>query len=176
MLITVAIVSAIAAIGVGVTTTLVRMSRGESGAVQVDTFLRRHRELAVARRRDIEIWFIAPNQVESRMRAVPNPPAATPAPQVLERVTIEGGIGYRIFPGVPDTPNVFGNAAAISLGGLTPVMFSSEGSFLDAGNNPINASLFLGVPNDALTATAVTILGATGTVERWRWDGSEWVK
>jgi prepilin-type N-terminal cleavage/methylation domain-containing protein len=176
ILITLAIIGVLAGVGIGVTTTLVRMTRGQTGAQQLDAFLRRHREIAVARRRDIEIWFLAPNQVESRVRAVPDPPTATPAAQVLERVTFEGGISYRLFAGLPDTPNLFGNANPIQLGGTAPVMLSSEGALLDAGNNPINASLFLGVVNDPLTATAVTILGATSTVERWRWDGRRWVK
>jgi hypothetical protein len=176
MVITAAILITITGIGIGVSSTLLRMTRGESGAQQLDAFLRRHREMAVARRRDIEIWFLAPNQVESRARAVPNPPAATPAPTVLERITFEGGIRFGLFPGLPDTPNLFGAANAIALGGATPVMFSSEGSFLDTNNNPINASLFLGIPEDPLSATAVTVLGATGTVERWRWDGTRWAR
>jgi len=176
LLITVAIFGVLAAIGIGVTTTIVRMTRGETGAQQLDAFLKRNREMATARRRDIEIWFLEPNQVESRVRAVPDPPAATPAPTVLERISFEGGIEFRAFPGLPDTPNAFGNATEINLNGATPVLFSSEGSFLDAANNPINATLLLGIEGDPLSATAVTILGASAGIERWRWNGATWTK
>jgi len=176
ILITVAIIAILAGVGVGVTTTLVRMTRGETGAQQLDGFLKRHREMAVARRRDIEICFIAPNQVQSAQRAVPDPPAATPAPTVLETMTFEGRIGYRLFPGVPDTPNLFGNATEVAVGGTAPTMFSSEGAFIDAGNNPVNATISLGIEGDPLSATAVTVLGATASIERWRWNGANWTK
>ena len=176
VLVVVAIIGILAGVGVGITTTLVRMTRGETGAQQLDGFLKRHREMAVARRRDIEIRFLPPNQVQSAERAVPDPPAATPPPTVLETMTFEGRIGYRLFPGIPDTPNQFGNATEIAVGGAAPVMFSSEGALIDAGDNPVNATISLGVEGDALSATAVTVLGATATIERWRWNGSNWTK
>ena len=174
LLITVAVIAIVAGIGIGVSNTLVRTARGESGAQQLEAFLRRHREMAVARRRDIEIRFLAPNQVQSAIRAVPDPPNPTPAPTVLETVTFEGGITYRQFPGVPDTPNAFGNGVPVALGGPEPVMFSSEGAFVDVASNPVNATIQLGGEGDALTATAVTVLGATATIERFRWDGVKW--
>lgn len=176
ILVVVAIIGILAGVGVGVTTTLVRMTRGESGAQQLDAFLKRHREMAVARRRDIEVRFLPPNQVQSAQRAVPDPPAATPAPTVLETMTFEGGITFRLFAGIPDTPNQFGNGTEVALGGAAPVMFSSEGALLDAGNNPVNATISLGIEGDPLSATAVTVLGATASIERWRWNGANWTK
>lgn len=170
------IIGMLAAVALGVTSNVVRSARGEAGAQQLDAFLRRHRELAVARRRDIEIRFLGTNQVQSAMRAIPNPPAATPAPEELETITYEGNVQYRLFPGLPDTPNAFGNVTAVSVGPNEPVMFSSEGSFLDVDSNPVNATIMLGVENEPLTASAVTILGASATIERWRWNGSGWTK
>jgi hypothetical protein len=64
----------------------------------------------------------------------------------------------------------------VALGGVTPVMFSSEGAFVDIAGNPVNATVSLGIEDDPLSATAVTILGATATVERWRWTGVAWTK
>jgi prepilin-type N-terminal cleavage/methylation domain-containing protein len=176
VIVTLAVLSILAGVGIGVSSTIVRMVRGESGAQQLDAFLKRHREMAVARRRDIEIRFLPPNRIQSALRAVPDPPNPTPAPAVLETVTFEGGIEYRAFPLIPDTPNQFGNAAAISVGGNLPVMFSSDGAFLDIDSNPVNATLLTGVDGDPLTAGAVTILGATATIERWRWNGAEWTR
>jgi hypothetical protein len=152
------------------------MTRGESGAQQLDGFLKRHREIAVARRRDIEIRFLAPNQFQSAQRAVPDPPAVTPDPTVLETITFEGRIEYRLFNGLPDTPNLFGNATEVSIGAVQPVMFSSEGAFIDVVGNPVNATISLGIEGDPLSASAVTILGATATLERWRWNGASWTK
>lgn len=176
MLVTIAVIGVAAGMAIGVTNTVVRMSRGESGAQQLDGFLKRHREIAVARRRDIEVRFIAPNQFQSAQRAVPDPPAATPPPTVLETMTFEGRIEYRQFAGIPDTPNLFGNGTPVAVGGAATVMFSSEGAFIDVANNPVNATISLGIEGDPLSATALTVLGATASIERWRWNGANWTK
>lgn len=174
MMIVVAVAGVLAAIAIGMSTTAVRMSKGEAGAAQLDGFLKRHREMALARRRDIEIQFDAPNRVRSVQR--PGVGDANADPIDLETLTLEGGIEFRVFDGIPDTPNAFGNGTAVTLGGLEPVMFASEGMFMDVAGNPINATISLGVEDDPLTATAVTILGTTATIERWRWNGASWTK
>ncbi|MCA1585814.1 MAG: type II secretion system GspH family protein [Acidobacteria bacterium] len=172
------LVGILSGLAIGVSPSLIRTARGESGAQELDSFLKRHREMAIGRRRDIEIRFLPPNQVQSAQRAVPDPPNPTPAPEVLETMTFEGSIEYWSPAGVADTPDSFGNANPITLGGVAPVMFSSEGSLLDAGGNPVNATISLGVDGDPLTATAVTILGTTASVSRWRWTGvyGGWVR
>jgi type II secretory pathway pseudopilin PulG len=175
LLVVVAITIVVAGIGIGINTTTVRMSRGEVASAQLDAFLKRHREMALARRRDIEVHFDAPNIVRTVQR--PGLGDANADPIDLETLTLEGGIEFRLFPEVPDdTPNQFGNATPVALGGLEPVMFASEGMFMDVAGNPVNATISLGVPDDPLTATAVTILGTTATVERWRWNGASWTK
>jgi prepilin-type N-terminal cleavage/methylation domain-containing protein len=175
MVVVVAIAGILAAIGIGMSTNSVRASRGESAAAQLDGFLKRHREIALARRRDIEIRFIAPNQVRSIQR--PGLGDVDQDPVDLETLTLEGGIEFRLFDEIPDdTPNGFGNGAPVTLGGLEPVMFASEGMFMDVAANPVNATISLGMENEPLTASAVTILGTTATIERWRWNGAAWTK
>ena len=97
-------------------------------------------------------------------------------PLELETMRLEGGIEFRQFDGQNDTPNQFGADTPVTLGGLEPVMFASEGMFMDVAGNPVNATIFMGIPNEPLTASAVTVLGATATIERWRWNGSSWTK
>jgi len=172
----VAILAVLGGVAIGVTPSIVRVAKGQSGAQELSAFMKRHRELAISRRRNIEIAFTAPNQVRSTQRAVPDPPNPLGPSTVLETKFLEGGVQYGTFAGVPDTPDAFGNAAAIVLGGANPVMFTSEGSFTDADGNPINASIFLGVPNQVSTANALTIIGTTATVRTFRWDGSRWIQ
>jgi hypothetical protein len=65
------------------------------------------------------------------------------------------------------------------------VMFTTSGSFvgstqsaanlyLTTNNNPVNASLFLGITGKTATARAVTIFGATGRVRSYYWTGTSW--
>lgn len=176
LVLTITLVATLTAIAVGVTPNIVKWAKGDSGAMELDAFLKRHRETAIARRRDIEIRFIEPNQVESAERSVPDPENGVNeiTTTVLERLTFEGRIQYWKPDGAPDTPDGFGNEAVIDLGGTEPVMFSSEGAFLDSDGDPVNATLFVGVKGDPQTATAVTILGTTASIRRWHWNGTGW--
>ncbi len=177
LLMVVSIIAILGGIAMGVTNEAVRSAKGKSGAQQLASFLKRHRELAISRRRNIEIAFTLPNTVISTQRAVPNPPAPLGPSTVLETMYLEGQIGYRKFPSVIlDTPDAFGSLAAVNLGGANPVMFTSEGTFADVNGDPINATLLLGVANLPVTANAVTIIGTTGTLRQWRWDGGRWVQ
>ena len=176
VLLVVALIGIVSAIAIGVTPDIIRVAKGQSGAQQLSAFLKRHREMAVSRRRNIEITFTAPNVVSSVQRAVPDPPNPTPAPTPLETLYLEGDIEFRLFGGVPDTPDGFGNLAPVNLGGADPVMFTSEGSFTDVNGDPINAALFMGIENQVNTANALTIIGTTAAVRAWRWDGGRRVQ
>jgi hypothetical protein len=78
----------------------------------------------------------------------------------------------------------FGANAAIYIGsngamvgGGPPIMkFRSTGSFTDSVYSPLNGTIFVGVPNQAFTARAVTIFGGTGRVRPYTWTGSTWVE
>jgi prepilin-type N-terminal cleavage/methylation domain-containing protein len=176
ILLVVAIIGILSAVAIGVTPSIINSAKGSSGASQLGSFLKRTREMAISRRRNIEIRFIAPNQVQSAQRGVPDPPNPTPATVVLETMTLEGRVEYRTFAGLPDTPDAFGAAAAITLGGANPVMFTSEGSFADVNGDPVNASLFVGIDRQPLTANAITVLGTTAAVRSWKWNGGTWIE
>lgn len=180
----VAIVGVLAGVAIGVTPSIVQKAKGQSGAAQVTAFLKRFRELAISHRRNIEIRFVGEDQIEAAERAVPQEGVETPEPTVLETQTFEGGIRYFQFEGQPDTPDAFGNAAAVTVGGVAyatftsgtnRMMFTSEGSLTDANGDAVNATILLGVPGRAETATAITLLGTTATVRAWQFDGSRWV-
>ena len=123
-----------------------------------------------------------PYRVRAYQRAVPNPPAVTPAPTLIETMYFEGRLEYRKFPAIPDTPDGFGNGTAIFIGGAaapvagSPVMFTSEGSFTDTNGDPVNGTLLLGIANQPSTANALTIIGTTATVRSWRYNGGRWVQ
>jgi hypothetical protein len=75
-------------------------------------------------------------------------------------------------------PGSDGNAEAIDINSDADdqIMFTSEGSFVDAVGDPVNVTLTFATNQQHGTETAVVISGVTAMVSAWRWDGSQWVK
>jgi prepilin-type N-terminal cleavage/methylation domain-containing protein len=136
--------------------------------------LRSAREKAISHRIEVQIQFVGTNQI--KMTEIWNVGTA-PAPVTY---SFEGGAQYVLFSGVPDIPAPynFGNSSAIYFGGVSggpPIMkFTTNGSFIDGGNTIVNGAVFLGIPGRPLTARAISVLGATGRVREYHWDGSTW--
>jgi type II secretory pathway pseudopilin PulG len=165
-------------------------SRANSAMDAVISQLRQARELAIAKRRNVQVTFTAPNQIQLTILTLPGETVPPPMPAVYLNDGVPGGLSFYVFPSIPDTPMGFGNGTAINLqqpggGGAWTVMFTTSGAFAgtaqSAGslyqatsNNPVNASLFLGIPGKTNTARAVTVFGATGRVRSYYWTGTTW--
>lgn len=52
--------------------------------------------------------------------------------------------------------------------------FTTNGALIDGNNSTVNGTVFLGIPGKNQTARAITILGATGRVRQYHWDGNQW--
>lgn len=138
--------------------------------------LRLARELAITERRDIQIAFTSTNTITLTrvlslgMVANPNEPFG-----VIRTVQIASPAVFMVPPGMPDTPDGFGNAGAIEfegiVGGPPTMMFQSDGTFVDTAGNLVNGTVFLGVPNISNSGRAVTVVGATGRIRMYRSDG-----
>ena len=107
------------------------------------------------------------------------PPNGGP-PVTLSTVPLTGA-QFCLMPGVPDTPMGFGNTQPVTfvnannLGAAIAVTeFLSDGSFGAAVGVPVNGTIFTCIPGDKVSARAVTILGTTGRVRPYRWDGTTW--
>jgi Tfp pilus assembly protein FimT len=143
--------------------------RANAAATQTLAQLRSGREQAIAQRRNIELRFTGTNQIQLVRYNVPS------GTTVLSTTTLEGRNEFRLFGGVSDTPDAFGNGSAVSFGGPGPWLFLSNGILVDSGANPINGTVFLGQADHPETARAVTILGATGRVRDYKWTGTAWI-
>jgi len=148
--------------------------RANSAMDQLLYQLRSARERAIAHRREVQVQFVGTNQltITEIWLLGTAPPAST--------VSFEGGAQYIILPGVPDLPAPFnfGNTGPIYFGGSAsppPIMkFSTTGALVDGGNTLVNGTVFMGIPGRPSTARAISILGATGRVREYHWDGSQW--
>jgi type II secretory pathway pseudopilin PulG len=134
------------------------------------------RALAISSRRSIEVAFNGANQIQLTPETTGGVPVA-PNPFPPEMLT--SGVQFTLFPGVPDTPMGFGNGAAVSFTAagaapLPPMRFTTTGALMDSNNNFVDGTVFLGLPGLKNTARAVTILGATGRVRAYYWDGTKW--
>jgi len=150
--------------------------RSNSAMDQVIQQVRVARNTAIADRRAVIVNISA---VAGTMQ-LQQVPATGGAPVTLSTVPLTGAQFCQI-PGMPDTPMGFGNAQPVSFvnannpGAVVAVTeFLSDGSFGGAVGVPVNGTIFMCVPGNKLTARAVTILGATGRIRPYRWNGTAW--
>ena len=169
MMIAIAIVTILAGMAVPV-------SRGFLSAVKADgslgvtmDVLTQARDQAVAQRRNFELAFVGTSHFQVWRIEVPSGSRT----QIMD-IPLANGQEFRKFASLPDTPDVFGNANAIQFSGTGPWMFTSDGSLIDSNGDVSNGTVFLGVPNEVMTARAVTVFGATGLMRTWRWRGTKW--
>ena len=182
------IISAMALINLPAT---MQSIHSDTAVREVVTQLRQAREYAIANRRYVQVTFttvggLAQIQMIQRNDKTAGAGAVNP---VLSTVPIQAPMQFVVFGGLADTPDGFGNAAAIEFGtpgvaGGPPggMFFQSDGELVDGGTvaggaaNPINGSIFLGVAGTTSTARAVTVMGTTGRVHGWSSGGGAWTQ
>jgi type II secretory pathway pseudopilin PulG len=166
------IVSGMAIINFG---SVIPRAKANSAMDQMLYQLRSARARAIAHRREVQVQFVGTNQLLITEIVTIGPPLPAPLP-----VSFEGGAIYMVFNALPDIPKPynFGNTQPIyfnGLGGGPPIMkFTTNGSFIDGGNTLVNGTVFLGIAGMPATARAVSVLGATGRVREYHWDGTQW--
>jgi Tfp pilus assembly protein FimT len=136
--------------------------------------MRGARDLAVSSRRNVIVAF--PSRQLTVAREERGATGAVTGTTPITTLTLEGGFDYRLFTGLPDTPDAFGTASATSFSGATSVLFTPEGDLVDQTSDPVNGTLFIGRQGETASARAITVLGVTGLVTGYRWDGGRWVR
>ena len=153
---------------------VIQQWRANTAMNQIMSQLRWAREASIAQRRNIQIQFNGINQITLIRQEVPA------GQTVLSSLALTGAMQFMLSPGMPDTPDRFGNAAPIEFAGVAggpPIMqFQSDGTFIDGNGNPINGTVFLGMRNFPAAERAITVLGATGRVRTFRSTGQGWIR
>lgn len=132
------------------------------------------RELAITQRRNMRVTFTN-NTVSVIREEVPGPTLTT-----LSAIPFEGGLQYLRIASLGDTPDGFAPgttpAAYFPTATGTPpqVKFSSDGTFINQDVLTLNGTVFVALPNQNTSARAVTIMGTTGRIRGYRWDGANW--
>jgi type II secretory pathway pseudopilin PulG len=129
------------------------------------------RELAITQRRNMRLTF-SNGKVDIIRENIPG------APTTISSVLFEGGVVFTTVSGLPDTPDGFGNSSAVvfptAIGTPPEVKFSPEGTFINQDGLTLNGSIFVALPNQKMSARAVTIMGTTGRIRGYRWNGGAW--
>jgi prepilin-type N-terminal cleavage/methylation domain-containing protein len=172
-----AIITVIAAMAVfGVSNTMAGY-KADAAMDQVASQMRAARMRAVSQRHEVQVEFVGTNQMTftdilQNGGLGPNPVT----------VSFEGGAQFALVTQpspLPDTPMLFQTCSPICFGGqagLSPAKFrfTTSGAFTDTNANFMDGTVFLAINGKAGTARAVTILGATGRVRQYHWDGTQW--
>jgi prepilin-type N-terminal cleavage/methylation domain-containing protein len=162
----------------------------DSAMRQVLDQLRQAREYSIANRRYVQVTFptvvaagVTQYQIVMTERnAPPYGPAGAGADVVLSTVPIQPPAQFLVNPAAVDTPDNFGNASAIEFEGQNPgpvggMLFQSDGELIDGLTfQPINGSIFIGSPGKATAFRAITVLGSTGRVRAWKFNGAAWLQ
>lgn len=168
LLVVVAITGVLAAIG-GLQIIMSRPGmQADSGMRVVLAQMRAARERAITERRYVRLNLIAPSTVQIIREEVNG------TTTVIATQEVESGVRFMLVNGVPDTPDAFGATSAVAFGNAINVKFTPEGTLVNQDGVSTNGSIFLAQPTDSIAARSITILGATGRIRAYRWDGRAW--
>jgi prepilin-type N-terminal cleavage/methylation domain-containing protein len=161
---------------------------GDGGLRVVLSQLNAAREMAITQRRNMRVTFTLGNKVEIQREESPGPTLTT-----LSSVLMESGLLFTTVTNLPDTPDHFYCPSCTVLpavsfptatGSPLEVKFKPDGTFVNQDGNTLNGTVFVALPNQtyatgpssgrALSARAVTVLGSTGRVRGYRFDGRNW--
>ena len=143
--------------------------KGDGAMRVVMAQMRTARELAITQRRYVRVVFSSPGAVQLLLEEVP-----APSTTAIGSTQLEGGVGFNLVTAVPDTPDAFGKAAALDFGVVTNIKFTPDGTLVNQDGATVNGTVFLAIPSQAQSARAVTVLGSTGRIRGYRWDGRGW--
>jgi prepilin-type N-terminal cleavage/methylation domain-containing protein len=160
-----AIVSAVAMVQMRTTIT---MLDADAAANLVVSQLNFARQTAIDDRRNVLVEFLHSNEIKVTRNE------SGGGTTVLSDVTLPTPYSFGLPTGVSDTPDAFGNSAAVYFNGGTSGTFLSDETFVDGANVLLNGSAFT-IASTNGTARAITLTGATGKVKLYWVSGSSWV-
>jgi prepilin-type N-terminal cleavage/methylation domain-containing protein len=182
MMMAVGIMGVLSGMAVAQLTTTRSNLRGDAAMRVVLSTLNSAKQMAIAQRRYMRVTFDTSNTQISLIRE--DSPTTT---TTLSVVIFEGNAKFQLLAGLPDTPDAFGNTAptaftnsvngtfASATGSTSVIKFAPDGTLVDWNGNATNGSVFTAIPNANPSARAVTIMGTTGRVRGFKWDGKQWV-
>ena len=161
---------------------IARPGMNGDGAMRVTLgLMNQARQIAIQQRRYVRVIFTTPpNTIQVIREDTTSPTVCTTTCTVLTSAYLEGNVQFGVVSGVVDTPDGFGinsaafNSTPVAFGSAANVKFAPNGTLVNQDGLATNGTVFLAIPGTALSSRAVTVLGATGRVRGYRWDGKQW--
>jgi type II secretory pathway pseudopilin PulG len=177
IVVVVGMAAAVTGISMPALMTLVADARSDSASTSVVSALRIARDRAIGERRNFEVRFIPPNQIQfARVELTDGADAdALVDITIVSNTFLEGNFEFLHVDGTGDTPDEYGADGDVAFGASPTRMFTSEGTFVDTVGDPLNGTVFLASKSIPNSARAITILGASALIHSWRWNGRAWV-
>jgi prepilin-type N-terminal cleavage/methylation domain-containing protein len=173
MVVVVGIMSVLGGMAVFQMTSTRSAMKGDAAMRVVLSQLNYARENAITQRRNMKMVFDLGNRVQVLREETDG------TTTVLTTMLFESGSTFgQLVSG--DTPDTFGNSSTdgITFTGATgtplQIRFTPDGKFVNQDGATQNGTVLVGNPGDVLTARAVTVMGSTGRIRGYRWDGRNW--
>jgi len=154
-------------------------AKGDAAMRIVLSQMNQAREMAIGQRRYIRVVF---DTAKNQMSVVRED--TTVATTTLSTIGFEGGVQFTLIAMV-DTPDGYGSTTSTSFtstngtfpsatGSTSVAKFTPDGTLVDWNGRTTNGTVFIAVPTVSTSTRAVTVLGSTGRVRGYRWDGRAW--
>jgi Tfp pilus assembly protein FimT len=153
--------------------TLLPTMHADSSLDLVVTQLRQARTQAMDERRNFVVTFTGTNEVTVQRQELP---LSNPTYTLIADNFLGQGMFYTVLPVAGDTPDGFDpSLTPISVGGGTSITFQGDGTAVNTTTGQqVNATVFMATSGETITARAVTVMGATGQIQGYRYNGSKW--
>jgi type II secretory pathway pseudopilin PulG len=181
LVVVIAIAITLSAIAVVAFQPALKNAQGDAAMRQTLDAIRQARQYAITNRRYVQLTFStgSPATITATQRNdIPITAGFGTTNPVLFTISIEGPGTFYLANTTPDTPDAFGKCAPICIentsGGPTSIFFQSDGEFVDGTYNSMNGSLFLGSSGVPTSYRAVSVMGSTGRVRAWKYNGAAW--
>lgn len=168
MLIAVAVMAIAAGMAIFVVASVLPAVHADSALDMLVAQLQQTHQEAINQRRNFLVTFAGTNGLTI---ARENLDGTTT--QVADYV-LSNSMIYTVLTGIPDTPDGFDSGTPANFSDGNSIVFNSDGTVVDGTGKLVNYEVFAAIPGNTASARAVTVMGATGHVEGYRYNGSAW--
>ncbi|MGA3324429.1 MAG: type II secretion system protein [Terriglobia bacterium] len=200
MLLVIAIIGIVSAFAILAFTNVLPTIRADSTLQLAEAQLREARERAVDQRRNFTVTFQGTSEIVTCSSGTIPGAIACPVsangvseysdyflPYSFTWMSKFGGTNdpNNLYSGVPDLPppdnagknyaiNFTNSVGYVCTALPCTITFQSDGTVVDSSGNYVWGTVFMGFPGDVIQARAISILGATGKIHGYRYNGKAW--